>query len=671
MAGRDITEGGGIYDVTADIGIVSSGSLWSNTDVAYDVALGGLPFIYAINDARPYLRQTAPFRKDQFDNSSEPGEQSLSGWWMRSQVSFHAGSGIKFFNTQRSLSSVDSEYNRFQDSKGVNVWEQAEVSLLKSCTSGHEATAAIATNGTAQQHMRSIKWSTFTGALLHDGYDVDKIKVTDPSNPVHFIDYISGVGVYPVYAICDDGTNAYWVTNKTSGGTTKFTAYGKPLTGDSTSTADEFKIFDNAQVVSNALVEYVKQRLVICADNKVYECSTGAASTPTLVYTHPSLNHIYTGITASGPAIYISGYNGPQSTIEKFTLTSNGSMPVLTSASVAAEFPEGEIVHNIKYYLGYMMIGTNRGIRVAAVSDQDGSINYGPLIVETSQPCYDFASNDRYVWCATGVDGEPGLIRIDLGTELDTLRFAYANDVYYPGVTGHVTTACAFDGNTASGTSRVMFTTANNSSTDGAVYVEDATTLCATGYLTTGNIRFGTLEPKNFKRLLARGNFDNGTLTLETVAQDGTIYDHITYEAGVTAVEVGTTQPESPQEYVAYRFSFTRNADDATLGPVFKGYQVKATIATPRQRVIQFPVYCFDVETDRYNSLIGYEGRADARLRGLEAVEENGDVVIWQDLDTGESRQCVIEQITYSRMTPPDKRFDGQGGVIEIRIRTV
>ncbi len=63
-----------------------------------DPLTGGLPFIYAINDARPYIRQTAPFRKDQFDNGTEPGEQSLTGWWIRSQMSFHSGSGINFYD---------------------------------------------------------------------------------------------------------------------------------------------------------------------------------------------------------------------------------------------------------------------------------------------------------------------------------------------------------------------------------------------------------------------------------------------------------------------------------------------------------------------------------------------------------------------------------------------
>jgi hypothetical protein len=62
-------------------------------------------------------------------------------------------------------------------------------------------------------------------------------------------------------------------------------------------------------------------------------------------------------------------------------------MPTLTSAITAAELPVGETVFRIYYYLGYMAIGTSLGLRVAAVSDQDGSIAYGPLIFETDQTC--------------------------------------------------------------------------------------------------------------------------------------------------------------------------------------------------------------------------------------------------------------------------------------------
>jgi hypothetical protein len=207
--------------------------------------------------------------------------------------------------------------------------------------------------------------------------------------------------------------------------------------------------------------------------------------------------------------------------------------------------------------------------------------------------------------------------------------------------------------------------------TPGSTYAEDETELMVSGYLQTGYIRFQTLEPKNFKRLLARGDFTYGSMTLETVDADGLEYDHISYDASVPPVEVSTNQPQSAQEYVGYKFIMYRDGTDPSLGPIMKGYQAKATIATPRQRVMRFPVYCYDVETDRYNVQVGYEGRAFNRIGQLESIEENGDVVTWQDLTTGESRQCIIEQISFTRLTPPDRGFTGYGGVIEMTIRTV
>jgi len=737
VAGRDITEGRATRAIAVNVGIDATTSIWQNTDIAYDTAIGGMPFIYAISDSRPYIRQTAPFRKDQFDNQTEPGEQSLTGWWIRSQSSFHYGDGITFYDPTSSNSGSPEHY-RYAESKGLNVWDIGQVTLLNDVDAEHITTGAIESNGRTNQQLRSIKWNNTSGVLLKDEYDVDKIAAD--GTLTNFIDYNSGTDA-KVYAICDDGVNAFWITNTS----TKKTVYKKPLTGTSASTADVTTMFDEIGLVTNATMEYVKDRIVMCANNKVYEFSSSAVAMPTALYTHPSSTHVYTSVAASGTSIYVSGYNGIQSTILRFTLSSAGVMPTLTSAVIAAEFPVGEIVHKIHYYLGYMMIGTNLGVRVAQVSD-DGSINYGPLIVQTSQPCYDFASRDHYVWCATSVDGEPGVIRIDLSAEIETLRFAWANDLYYTGVTGHQTTACAF----ANSTDQLWFaTTANsvggtitnkamtsgvatlttasahglvagdsvwvqgvdsnfNSTTSawtltsattttftytsavtstvtstavtsatalanvpGSTYAEDETQLAPTGYLQTGFIRYNTLEPKNYKRLVARGDFTYGSMTLETVDADGVEYDHISYDSSVPPVEVSTNQPQEAQEYVAYKFIFFRDGTTASLGPIMKGYQAKATIATPRQRVMRFPVYCYDVETDRYNVQVGYEGRAFDRISQLESIEENGDVVTWQDLTTGESRQCVIEQISFTRLTPPDRGFTGYGGVIDITIRTV
>ena len=659
MAGRDITEGRSSRAIAVDVGVVSDTSIWQNTDIAYDVAIGGMPFIYAISDARPYIRQTAPYRKEQFDNQTEPGEQSLTGWWLRSQSSFHDGTGITFYDP--ALIPGEGTF-QYADSKGVNVWTKGEVTLLNSSTQGHEVTGPIASNARSNQFIRSIRWNNTDGILLHDEYDVDKIDTA--GTVTHFIDYNSGTDD-KVYAICDDGVTAYWVTNDT-GPSGKLEVNKKALTGTST-TSPTVMFTANGITVTNAVMEFIKERIIMCANNGVYEFTSATSALPTAVYTHPDTSHVYTSITASGPAIYIAGFNGIQSTIQKFTLTTAGAMPTLSSAVVAAELPVGEIVHDIYYYLGYMAIGTSKGIRIATVNDQDGSLTYGPLMVETTQPCYDFAARENFIWCATGVDGNPGVIRIDLSNELSPLRFAYANDLYYTGVTGHQTTSCGFLGTT----DRLAYCTTYASSANGYVYSQSSGALMTSGYITTGYIRYNTLEPKNFKRLLGRGDFTYGSMTLETVDEDGTEYDIVSYDASVPPVEVTTSQPSGSREYLAYKFILYRDGTDSTKGPIFKGYQSKATIATPRQRVIKFPVFCYDVETDKYNVMLGYEGRAINRIQTLENIEQNGDVVTWQDLQTGESRQIVIEQITFTRQTPPDRGFSGYGGIIDILIRTV
>jgi hypothetical protein len=734
VAGRDITEGRSSRAIAVDLGIVSSSATWQNTAEAYDIAVGGLPFFYAISDARPYRRQTAPFRKDQFDNGSEPGEQSLTGWWIRSQSSFHGGAGIKFYDP----SAGETVAHRFTDSKGVDVWTKGQVTMLKNTSTSHYTTGDIESNKRPFQQLRSIQWGGTNGVLLHDEYDVDKIAVD--GTETHFIDNAAGTD-YPVFAICDDGVNAYWVTRILDSGVDKTAVYKKPLTGDS-STSATLLFSSSSLVVSKGTMEYVKDRIVMAINNKIFEFPTTASSLPTALYTHGDSDIVFSSISSSGSSIYVAAYSGIQSFIFKFTLSTSGTMPTLTSAVVSAEMPVGEIIHKIYYYLGYMMIGTNKGIRAAVVSDTDGSINYGPLIVETTQPCYDFAARDKFVWCATGVAGNPGVIRIDLGNEIETLRFAYANDLYVDDITGYRTTSCAFAGDL----NRLVFcTTANNAGTItnkaltsnvatlttsavhglavgdevwvegvdstfngkytiatvpttttftyaktasnvastavssslalvnkvGSINIESESTLRPTGYLTTGFIRYGTLEPKNFKRLLGRGDFSYGSLALDIIDRNNTEYEIITYSPTVPAVEVTTSQPETAQEYVAYKFIFGRDATTTSLGPTFKGYQAKATIATPRQQIMQFPLYCFDVETDRYNVQVGYEGRAFARIQALENIEKSGDVVTLQDFTTGESRQIVIEQVSFTRGTPPDRGFSGFGGILEVTIRTV
>ena len=730
--GDDITEG-----IPYVLSNPAGSTNYSSTGEAYDVAIAGLPFFLLNSDDAPYRRVTAQYRKQQIDQSREPGEQTLTGWWLRSQSSFHYGQGIKFFEP------IQDESLRFQytESKGVDVWTKGQATLLSSCDNQHITTGGIRTDGRPWQVMRSIQWTTdgntYNGVLAADEYDADKIfpaitvsisnkaltsnvatltttevhglctgmeititgvdatfngtytitsvpttttftyaktasNVTSTAvSPVgtgvaeviHFIDYNSGVDD-PVYAICDDGVYAYWVTNDTVSG--KLEVNKKALTADA-STSPTVMFSTPGITVTNAVIEYTKERLVMCVNDKVYEFSSSASSLPTAVYSHNDPDHVFTSITSSGAAIYISGYSGIQSNIYKFTLSTAGAMPTLTSAITAAELPVGEIVFKISYYLGNMAIGTSEGMRMADVNSLDGSITYGGLIFESEQPVYDFAFRDRYIWAATGVDGQAGVTRVDMGQPLGNLQFPYAWDLYDPTDTlGHYTTACAFMGDT----SRLAFCNAGNGS-NGTVYIQSATELLEEGTLRTGYVRYNTLELKIFKMLQARVDTANGGLNIDSIDYSDNFVRIGTFAQGSNVPEINVNYPQAAQEYLGFQFTLTRSETDISKGPLFTGYQIKALPAIPRQRLIQYPLSCFDHESDHFGVEVGYEGSAYYRMSQLETIENAGDTIRVEDFRTGESYIGLIEELDFRNATPSDKRFSGYGGTLLVTIRTV
>jgi hypothetical protein len=732
--GDDITEGL-VYTLSNPAGSTN----YSATGEAYDVAIAGLPFFLLNSDDAPYRRVTAQYRKQQIDQSREPGEQTLTGWWLRSQSSFHYGQGIKFFEP------IQDESLRFQytESKGINVWTKGQATLLNSVASQHTVTGGIQTNGRPWQYARSIQWdkdsNTYNGILLSDEYDADKIfpaitvsitnkeltsnvatlttsaahglstgmqitisdvdatfdgehritsvpttttftfaKVasdvpsaavspagTGVADVIHFIDYISGTD-YPVQAICDDGVYAFWVTNVLNAGTPRLRVYKKLLTDDS-SVSPTLMFSDNGITVTNAVMEYTKERIVMCVNDKVYEFSTTASSMPTAVYSHNDLDHIFTSITSSGAAIYVSGYSGIQSNIYKFTLSTAGAMPTLTSAITAAELPVGEIVFKISYYLGNMSIGTSKGMRVADVNATDGSITYGALVFESTQPVYDFAFRDRYIWAASGVDGQAGVTRVDMGQPLGNLQFPYAYDLYDPADTlGHYTTASAFLGDT----NRLAFCNAGNGS-DGTIYVQSESELIAEGTLRTGYVRYNTLELKIYKLMQARVDTTNGGLYIDSVDYADNYFRIGTFAQESLVPEININYPQASQEYLGFQFTLTRSTTDTSKGPLFTGYQIKALPAIPRQRLIQYPLSCFDHESDHFGVEVGYEGSAYVRMSQLESIENVGDTIRVEDFRTGESYIGLIEELDFRNATPSDKRFSGYGGLLLVTIRTV
>ena len=655
---RDITEGRSTRAIAVDLG-VGTNAIWQNNGDAYDFAIAGIPFLAAINDVRPYERATAQFRKQQFDSQRDPGEQSLSNWWLRSQSSFHAGEGITFYDPLANpySTTLSTHSYRYAASRGVELMDtQGEVTLLRR--------PALTQSTTTGYTIETVTVSGNDRILIQDG---PTLKITDGTTSA--MTTISAGVVTNIYASANDGINAYYVDGTN--------IIKTPLAGASTSI-----VRVHGLTVTSAAIGYVKQRLVVGINNAIYEMPTSSTSTAmvTAVYTHPNTSWVWTSITEGGSAIYAAGYAGANSAIYKFVLdTTTGAMPTLTSGIIAALVPDGEIIYSTYVHLmSYIMIGTNKGVRVGTIDNTTGNITYGPLMIATERPVRGFDARDAYVYVCSSFynsvtnKNSPGIYRIDLSTEIDTLRFAYQTDVYpedvlegeaidvcWLGTTKQLAFLCGAISNAVVNVGSL------------GLYVQSATQLYVNGYVETGQIRFNTLEKKHFERLTARGDFDIGSVNVQTVDIKQVTYDIIAYDISTGQPEVRITQPSGAQDSLALRFTLYRSADDSTLGPKFKGYQMKALPATPRNRIITVPLMNFDSETDKYNMTQGYEGRAFEKLTKLEAAEAEGDVVTFQDFRNGETFQCLIEEVKFTVLTPPDKKLTGFGGIISLTIRTV
>ena len=633
--GDDITEG-----LPYVLSNPAGSTTYTPTGPAYDVAFSALPFFLAASDEQPYRRVTAQYRKQQIDQTREPGEQTLTGWWVRSQSSFHLGAGIKYFEP------IQEESLRFQytESKGIDVWTRGQATLLNDTASFY--------SGSAPAQMIGVNDGTNDCIFVTDGTALKKI--TSAGTPTT----IAQAGTAStIYSLTTDGSNYYFINGT------------KVHKGSVGATPADSEIY-NTPSVTRATIRYVKQRLIVAIGPAIYELNanaTASAALPTALYTHPNSSWVWSSISEGPQAIYISGYdpNGTSSSVFKIILdatTPNAlGFPTLETPTVIIDMPSGERINDFDVYLGtYAILATSLGFRVG-VADATGNIQYGPLLFRDAA-CTAIAFKDSYAYIATTVDGAAGLVRTDLSTTViaSALYFPWAWDLIAAG-TAATASQVVFFGNS----DRAAFATGNT------IYAESTTSLVSEGYIRTGYIRYNTLETKIYKLLQARIDTANGGINIDSIDSRDTAYNIGTFSQGATVPEINVNYPTTAQEYLGFRFTLLRSTTDVTKGPLFTGYQLKSLPAVPRQRLIQYPVFCYDHESDKFSNEVGYEGSAYERMSQLESIENAGDTIRVQDFRTGESYIGLIEEMDFINKTPEDKRFSGFGGTLLVTIRTV
>jgi hypothetical protein len=646
---------------------------------AFDMAVGGLPFIMAVTDNTPYKRQTAEFRSQRVDQMRDPGEHTLggSGYWTRSQSSWHYGEGILFAEP---MEGNDLEVRfRYRDSYGVDVWTPGEVSLLKKTTLVQAFVGKCKVDTGAST--AGVAFLVATDMSVRTSQTTAMYKITSSGTSTAFVNY-SAINNETILATTSDGTYLYVATTagiydiKLSDGTThKSYNYG-------------------ALTAAHAALKYVKGRIIGAGQftNGAYAAyellfpSKGSGASveikPTMTAADGSLisgstnmpvDWEWNSITEGTNAIYLGGYAGEHSTIFKLSVDNTGALGTIITA---ATLPRGEVVLSLYSYLGtYIMVGTNKGARVAAL-DQNGDMQYGPLVFQNTNGVYDFEGRDSYIWAGNtnGINTNSGTTRINLAQPISLAgnpqanfsgAYARATDVFANGTSGTVNAVRILGG-----TNQVAFAVSGS-----GIWLQHPTDLVESGQIRNARIRYDTMENKAWKRIRIRttDNLAGGDIEVFKIGPTSDTVITTLYEGNSTEadIDLGDAYIDATPD-ASFKLILTRNSTDATTGPVVVGIAVKALPTPTRARLLQIPLFCYDKETDKTGNMIGYEGYSRERLNALETIEANGQTVILQDFNQGgEPTEVIIEQITFTRSTPANRNYTGFGGIIQLIARTV
>lgn len=630
----------------------SGGGSYNLQDYRFDYALGGIPFMSATRDQWPYTEGMAEIRKQQYDSSAEPGEQSLYGWWLRSQQNFSGGAGLIYQDPDTQNPYVRAFDTRFADSLGVDPWTPGQLSLIR------DVVRKLVLAGTASRVVGYVSSTAVDSAWLVDGGNLWNITDGGAAG----ITFTSGGSLLDAAGVGNRSlilmTDGVWSGVDSAAPTKMFSFTGTPTGG---------------------AVGFVKNRVAVGIDNTIYfaPLNTGAttaidvAGPPgfTFKYAHTDPNWKWTSISEGPTAIYASGNNSTQSAIFKFTIDFTGTTEIVLPTTTAV-MPTGEKINTIYGYISsFLGIATNKGFRVGEF-DQNGDVVYGPLLFQPTSGCAGITGYDRfmYVGSDTAHDGTSGTFKVDLGAAIQeqstqAVRYAYARDVYSQLGTGPVQSVSILGS-----TNRPIFTIRNY----GCMLVS-ATALVASGYLKTGRIRFNTEEPKLYRFASLRTPSPlQGNVAFSLLTVDGTEIPYITYGPTFQSNtgDVSTPQPATRQNWIALKFTLSRGSDPAT-GGVLNGWQIKALPGATRQRIITQTFLLFDEEMDKGGQRLGGDGYARARFQQFQDIAKTGDVVVFQELVENISTLCIVDDWKFTQLAPPGPNASTLGGYLTVVLRTV
>lgn len=375
------------------------------------IGVNGIPYLLDTTQNK-YNRRSIPVVEqrntgDQRDLLLLPQNiwrQTVSGW--------HYGAG------QSHVDRDDALPFRFSESYGIDPWTKWQISVLPLSEQHMDLS-----NQTASAHLvvhgADLVVSASAGLVWWDGLG--------PSASSTFQNLS-----YDVADVAYDGENVIVLDTQ---GDVKY------CPNPSTATT-------HVSLTDPTFIGYNKDYLISNESNVLVNITSGSASA---VYVHPLSSFRWVDSCEGPNAIYVLGGIADRWVVHRLGIKADGTG--LDPAIVAAQLPDGEIGYSIGSYLGFVFIGTDKGVRMAQ-PNANGDLLLGPII-PTNDPVKCFEGQDRFVWYGISsmdatyssvqndqADVFPsgqvcGLGRMDLSQfTVTSLTPAFANDLAVPEESG-------------------------------------------------------------------------------------------------------------------------------------------------------------------------------------------------------------------------------------------
>jgi hypothetical protein len=491
--------------------------------------------------------------RDSTDDSTTPGEAAINpgGLWRRGQDSWHFGAGQQYSDT------AESKDYMFYKSKGINPWIKGQLSLLN-------ATRLPSSSAMTGTNLKMIEVNGYV-------YVADGQTLKYSTNPY---------AATPTWTSVTTGAPTAAINDIITDGKQIYVAYANE--GVLMTTIGGASLSDH-YATSGGTYNYIKlgfaKGFVLGVHNDTanthvhiipYAAST-SHGTATATLRDP--NFVCTGIVGGQNAIYVAGYSNDAGIVYRLGIKTDGTVDV---AIVALELPTGEYPTALHGYLGFVIIGTNKGVRFCS-TDSQGNLIAGSLIT-TSGDVKGFSSEDRFVWFGySNYDGTSGgLGRLDLSVFTSPNTPAYATDLMYNS-TGTVQSVATLSG-------KRLFTISGV-----GVVAEDSSSLVASGEIETGTWRWGIPDRKFVAKVDTRATPLIGTITPHLKIDNGEYQQLATWlEQNDTEFTVDGSDAKAIE--AAFKFTLTRSTTTVSTGPTLTRWMARAYVTPFRSQVFVVPI---------------------------------------------------------------------------------